>query len=278
MLALRKALDGVRRGPSAALETDEVALRAALTERNTAPTSWWMRAEAERAELESAGIGGTRSAFPDEIPDAPVANADDRDAEVLKGLERIADSIERIAVQLDSYHQERTEHLDAIEFLLREMLIGTVAPSTTRPIALGGVIDPDELDQDEREISLVGDDGALDVNAPVEVRSRFHDRWIGGFTISERVNAPGRRRYRLTRRSDGIPLPILFDACDVRAAEDAFSRQPRTFLSGGALDACVSDGVGCSSLRRLKRSARRLMRRSCRDRRRAMGAPTGCAL
>jgi hypothetical protein len=57
------------------------------------------------------------------------------------------------------------------------------------------------------------------------VRSRFHDRWIGGFTIAETVNTPGRRRYRLTRRSDGIPLPILFDACDVRAAEDAFSRQ-----------------------------------------------------
>ena len=184
-----------------------------------------MRAEAERADLDRAGIEATDAAFPDESLLAPMATAEDRDAELLKGLQRIADSIERIAVQLDSYHHERAEHLDAIEFLLREMLIGTVAPSTTRPIVLGGVIDPDELDDGDHEISLVGADAALEVDAPVEVRSRFHDRWIGGFTISERVNTPGRRRYRLTRRSDGIPLPILFDACDVRAAEDAFSRQ-----------------------------------------------------
>jgi hypothetical protein len=138
----------------------------------------------------------------------------------VKGLDRIVDSIERVAAQLDSYHQERAEHLDAIEFLLREMLIGTVPAAASRPIVLGGVIDGEE-----REISLVADDVALGIDAAVEVRSRFHDRWIGGFTIAEAVNAPDRRRYRLRRRSDGIPLPILFDACDVRAAEDAFSRQ-----------------------------------------------------
>ena len=38
--------------------------------------------------------------------------------------------------------------------------------------------------------------------------------------IRSQVRAP------LTRRSDGIPLPILFDACDVRAAAPAFERNP----------------------------------------------------
>ena len=229
MLALRKALDGVRRLPGETLATDEGAVRAALTERNTEPTSWWMRAEMERDELERADLGGEGAARHEGV--APMArrsaedSAQNWDAELIKGLERIADSIERVAVQLDSYHNERAEHLDAIEFLLREMVMGTVASSTNRPIVLGGVIDPDELDTADREISLVGSADVLEVDAPVEVRSRFHDRWIGGFTISESVNTPGRRRYRLTRRSDGIPLPILFDACDVRAAEDAFSRQ-----------------------------------------------------
>jgi hypothetical protein len=90
---------------------------------------------------------------------------------------------------------------------------------------LGGVIDRETMEQEDNEISLVIDSDALEVDAAVEVRSRFHDRWIGGFTIAEAVNTPSRRRYRLTRRSDGIPLPILFDACDVRAAEDAFSKQ-----------------------------------------------------
>ena len=213
MLALRKALDGVRRGPGALFDTDDEAVRASLSERDTTPSSWWVRAEAERDGITLAEPDiehGTSDVMPE------------RDAEFIKGLDRIADSIERVAAQLDSYHQERAEHLDAIEFLLREMVIGTIPASANRPIVLGGVIESDP--REEREISLVTDSDSLDVDAPVEVRSRFHDRWIGGFTISEAVNTPGRQRYRLTRRSDGIPLPILFDACDVRAAEDAFSR------------------------------------------------------
>jgi hypothetical protein len=201
MLALRKALDGVRRGQSAALPP----------ERGAPP--------ADNVDVVTPHVASARL---------------DRDAELLKGLDRIAASIERVAAQLDSYHQERAEHLDAIEFLLREMVIGTIPGPTpepaSRPTVLGGVIDTDEheislVDAEQREISLVVDEVTLAVDAAVEVRSRFHDRWIGGFTIAEAVNTPGRRRYRLTRRSDGIPLPILFDACDVRAAEDAFSRQ-----------------------------------------------------
>jgi hypothetical protein len=196
MLALRKALDGVRRPPVADLQR--------VPRSDSAPT----------AIPDAGGVDG----------DDPAPELAARDVELMRGLDRIADSIERVAAQLDSYHQERAEHLDAIEFLLREMVIGSVPSPATRPVVLGGVIER-EIDVGEREISLVVDEVALAVDAAVEVRSRFHDRWIGGFTIAETVNTPGRRRYRLTRRSDGIPLPILFDACDVRAAEDAFSRQ-----------------------------------------------------
>lgn len=195
MLALRKALDGVKRPPLAALERAQVAYGGARSDASA-------RADTDPVE------GDVRSAL------------SARDAEFLHGLDRIADSIERVAAQLDSYHTERAEHLDAIEFLLREMVIGSVPASANRPGVLGGVVE-----NGEREISLVVDESTLGVDAAVEVRSRFHDRWIGGFTIAETVNTPGRCRYRLTRRSDGIPLPILFDACDVRAAEDAFSRQ-----------------------------------------------------
>ena len=199
MLALRKTLDGVRRG------------------QNAAPVSQALSQPVATPEV-------AREIDVDLVASESY-DRDGRDAELLKGLDRIADSIERVAAQLDSYHQERAEHLDAIEFLLREMVIGSIPSPATRPIVLGGVIERDEIVSEEREISLVVDEVALAVEAAVEVRSRFHDRWIGGFTIAEMVNTPGRRRYRLTRRSDGIPLPILFDACDVRAAEDAFSRQ-----------------------------------------------------
>ena len=218
MLALRKALDGVRRGPSAALAVGDEFVRSAFSERNAKPSAWSRRAGADRHDREPA----TRDHIArTESPSAAL----ERDAELLERLDRIADSIERVAGQLDSHHQERAEHLDAIEFLLREIVIGTVPPTATRPIVLGGVIDQDAVDHGDHDISLVDDELMLEVDTAVEVRSRFHERWIGGFTIAESVNTPGRHRYRLTRRSDGIPLPILFEACDVRRAEAAFGKQ-----------------------------------------------------
>jgi hypothetical protein len=130
-------------------------------------------------------------------------------------LEGIAESIDGLAAQLDAYHVERVQHLDAIEFLLRELVIGSMQPTAAPPLVLGGVVEPHALADDD--IVIITDDGPLVAGRAVEVRSRFHDRWISGFSIAEVVDEPTRTRYRLTRRSDGIPLPILFDACDVRA-------------------------------------------------------------
>jgi hypothetical protein len=195
MLAIRKALETVRRGP-------------AKPQLTVAPepehTTWWQPPD------DAADVSRMLTA----LPDVPL---DTNGIGLASALDRIADSIERIAAQLDSYHVERAQHLDAIEFLLREMLIGTVQPTTATPVVLGGVVAPVEpADADDDDISIIPDGTPLAVNSIVEVRSRFHDRWIPGFTIAEAVDEPNRRRYRLTRRSDGIPLPILFDACDVR--------------------------------------------------------------
>ncbi|HTD50804.1 MAG TPA: hypothetical protein VK771_09400 [Acidimicrobiia bacterium] len=210
MLALRRALDTVRRNqPTPA--SDEDAFRALYSaRRDDDDATWWRRAELSRDDdqiINKFLVAEERVAAP------PV----DRDLELAKALDRIADSIERVAAQLDSYHHERAEHLDAIEFLLREMVISTVPATAPRSVVLGGVVDPDELDDDDSGITIIPDGYPLEVDAPVEVRSRFHDRWISGFSIAEAVETAGRCRYRLTRRSDGIPLPILFEACDVRA-------------------------------------------------------------
>ena len=218
MLALRKALDTVRRTQSPQPDADESAFRAAYTSQPGEDSAWWRRAELARDSDEIVNkliVGEERFSEP----------APERDFELAKALDRIADSIERVAAQLDSYHQERAEHLDAIEFLLREMVISTVPATAPRSIVLGGVIDPDELDDDDEGISIVPDGFPLEIDVAVEVRSRFHDRWISGFSIAEAVEAPGRCRYRLTRRSDGIPLPILFEACDVRAVSSAYERK-----------------------------------------------------
>jgi len=162
-----------------------------------------------------------RSAPADELARVQLT---ERDVEQTKAMHRIADTIERLSAQLDAYHHERAEHFDAIEFLLREMVIGTVAPAAVRPVVLGGVIDPDAIDLTRLEVTISTDERALEVDTPVEVRSRFHDRWVCGFTIAEAVEVSGRYQYRLSRRSDGVPLPILFDACDVRATASTFDR------------------------------------------------------
>lgn len=210
MLALRTAVDKVRRRAS---------------EPVSEPT-WWQPVDAPPADAPSA----------DEI--AALLAADAESASPLPAitlnaaLERIAESIDGLAAQLDAYHVERVQHLDAIEFLLRELVIGSMQPTAAPPVVLGGVVGPDALDGDD--IEILPDAGPLVVGAYVEVRSRFHDRWISGFSLAEIVDEPTRTRFRLTRRSDGIPLPILFDACDVRAATapepERIAPTPRTQL------------------------------------------------
>lgn len=60
-------------------------------------------------------------------------------------------------------------------------------------------------------VDLRGD--ALPVGLPVEVRSRFDDRWNHGFSVAV-VGAGG---YQLRRLSDGSVLPAWFPAEMIRA-------------------------------------------------------------
>jgi hypothetical protein len=212
MLALRKALEGVRRGQAAARTATDGIGYAALRERRIEESSWSRRSQFSSDDEPYVA---------DDPYTAPLVGGD---PELTKSLNRIADSVERVSAQLDSYHLERAEHLDAIEFLLREMVISSVPVSGSRSIVLGGVVEPDTGSEDD-DIAVFPDGYPLVVDTAVEVRSRFHDRWISGFNIAEAVETPGRCRYRLTRRSDGIPLPILFDACDVRAASSSYDRK-----------------------------------------------------
>jgi hypothetical protein len=212
MLALRKALEGVRHTQTSLTAASGDDLRASYSERSVDESAWWRRPEI-------SGDGPPRS--PEPLPPTRLA---DINLDVAKSLDRIADSIERIGAQLDSYHSERAEHLDAIEFLLREMVISSVPVTGSRSIVFGGVVESGEREADD-DITIVPDGYPLVVETAVEVRSRFHDRWIAGFNIAEAVDSPGRCRYRLTRKSDGIPLPILFDACDVRPASSSYERR-----------------------------------------------------
>src|SRR5690348_2319877 len=63
------------------------------------------------------------------------------------------------------------------------------------------------------------DDRVIDRGQRVEVRSRFVGRWTAGFETSERTERDGDVVYRLRRLSDGVVLPALFPADDVRLLE-----------------------------------------------------------
>src|SRR5512135_2023054 len=80
MLALRKALDGVRRGPGAALAAGDEFVRASLFERNTDAAAWWRRAELDPEE--GAGTAPVDEEFVS-ADRAPLTY--ERDAELLKG-------------------------------------------------------------------------------------------------------------------------------------------------------------------------------------------------
>jgi hypothetical protein len=191
MLALRKAVDGVRRRSREPVAAEQ---------------TWWQPVDAPPGNDIAPLLAADTEPFL--LPPAPAIT-------LTAALERIAESIDGVAAQLDAYHLEREQHLDAIEFLLRELVIGSMQPTAAPPVVLGGVVPPQAITEDG--ITIIPDAGPLVAGCAVEVRSRFHDRWISGFSIAEIVEEPTRTRYRLTRRSDGIPLPILFDGCDVRA-------------------------------------------------------------
>ncbi len=58
---------------------------------------------------------------------------------------------------------------------------------------------------------------ALEPGTRVEVRNRLDGRWTKGFEVIE----AGAESYRLRRLSDGMELPLPFDAASVRKEKRA---------------------------------------------------------
>jgi len=143
----------------------------------------------------------------------------EHDLELVNALHRVAESFERIAESLESDRRDRQVQLDAVEFLMREMVLGAAQPTAVSPAVLGGTIDSVALvGHAESGIDIDLSEAPLRVGTLVEVRSRFHDHWVHGFAVTEYFPGPARRGYRLRRHTDTEPLPLLFDAADVRRA------------------------------------------------------------
>jgi hypothetical protein len=150
------------------------------------------------------------------------ARAADHELDLVNALHRIADAFESVAASLEADRRERRDQLDAVEFLLREMVLGFTQPTAIPAGVLGGSITPGSAGGSEgRVVDIDLSDSPIAVGDLVEVRSRFHDQWVHGFAVSEYISAPSRRGYRLRRITDTDQLPLLFDAADVRRSVPA---------------------------------------------------------
>jgi hypothetical protein len=147
------------------------------------------------------------------------ARAAQQEAELFAALHRIAGAFEKIAEGLETDRRDRRHQLDAVEFLLREMVLGFAPPTATPPVVVGGSIEPDALAaRSLGRVDIDLSDTPIAVGTAVEVRSRFHDRWVHGFAVAEYVVGPERRGYRLRRMAEPDQLPLLFEEADVRSA------------------------------------------------------------
>lgn len=157
-----------------------------------------------------------------DVIDARIA---EHDLELVNALHRVATAFESIAESLESDRLDRRAQIDAVEFLMREMVLGFAHPTAIAPVVLGGTVDPAARRADTiRAVDIDLSDAPLPVGTLVEVRSRFHDHWVLGFAVTEYIPGPTRRGYRLRRHTDTEPLPLLFDALDVRRAIGAPSQ------------------------------------------------------
>lgn len=170
----------------------------------------------------------------------------EREEQVARALGRVADTFARIAdsleadrrdrrVQFEADRRDRRTQLDAVEFLLREMAIGVSGATAVPPVVMGGSIDPDtlghstshEIPRNDVHIDHIDlSDAPIELDAEVEVRSRFHDGWVHGFTVAGYVDAPDGYDYRLRRLSEGEPLPMPYAPADVRRASVATDLPP----------------------------------------------------
>ncbi len=123
-------------------------------------------------------------------------------------------------------------------FALRERVVGGSMPAGPDP-ATDAHPQPRPEPRAEPVIDLVGPEPEPELEAEsapraqpevasvpspmieiaVEVRGKFGDRWVDGFEICEVMTTPAGPRYRLRRRRDGVVLPELFDATNIRHVE-----------------------------------------------------------
>jgi hypothetical protein len=154
--------------------------------------------------------------LPEPVPAAPTPPAVDVSTELVRVLDVVTTMCDHVIEYIEADRAERRLMIEALTRLARSLGEAVAAPSASNgERVIGGSMPAgaDVLDIREDEPPLVLGEQA------VEVRCRFGDRWVDGFEICDIVNDSSGVRYRLRRRIDGVVLPELFDAADIRHVE-----------------------------------------------------------
>ncbi len=147
-------------------------------------------------------------------PTPPAAESPD----LLRILDTVTRLCERVMDALDEDRAERRVMVEALTRLTDALPAGSpvveLAPAEpTGERLIGGSMPAGPEPEPEPVIDIRDNDRS------VEVRCRFGDNWVDGFEICEAINTELGVQYRLRRRVDGVVLPELFDAADIRHVE-----------------------------------------------------------
>jgi hypothetical protein len=161
---------------------------------------------------------GAVTAEPPPPPPPPPLPAPPVPTELVRVLEVVTTMCDHVVEYIEADRVERRMMIDALTHLVHAL--GEAIPAPTTPAAngerlIGGsfTAGPEPDAQPDVDIDLTEPETA------VEVKCRFGDRWVDGFEICEAVSEGDDLRYRLRRRIDGVVLPELFDAADIRHVE-----------------------------------------------------------
>ena len=151
------------------------------------------------------------------VPAVAAPPAVDVSTELVRVLDVVTTMCDHVIEYIEADRAERRLMIEALTRLARSLGEAVATPSGSngeRVIGGSMPVGPgDVLDIREEEPPLVLGEQA------VEVRCRFGERWVDGFEICDVVNDSSGVRYRLRRRIDGVVLPELFDAADIRHVE-----------------------------------------------------------
>jgi hypothetical protein len=192
------------------------------------PPTWWSQSPTPPEPAPDAAIDAllvndrtipAPSTLPsDEEPRIAVAprSVEATTVDVVRVLEAVTGLCDRVVEYIEADRAERRLVVDALTRLAQGISTAPATPGTNGERLLGGSMPTGPGNS--------GNGGGTQVDlreneTRVEVRCRFGDRWVDGFEIFDVVTDEFGIRYRLRRRIDGVVLPELFLATDIRHVE-----------------------------------------------------------